>query len=64
MGLARFFILRVLHEGPLHGYAITHLVERTTNACCSPTEGTLVALAIAGVVNLVLVAPLVLMALR
>lgn len=41
MGLSKFFILRVLHEGPLHGYDIARLVERTTNGCCSPTEGTI-----------------------
>jgi DNA-binding PadR family transcriptional regulator len=41
MGLSKFFILRILHEGPLHGYDIARLVERTTNGCCSPTEGTI-----------------------
>jgi PadR family transcriptional regulator, regulatory protein PadR len=41
MGLSKFFILRVLHDGPLHGYDIARLVERTTNGCCSPTEGTI-----------------------
>ncbi|MCQ4160529.1 PadR family transcriptional regulator [Roseomonas sp. GC11] len=41
MGLSKFFILRVLHNGPLHGYDIARLVERTTNGCCSPTEGTI-----------------------
>ncbi|MFB9972261.1 PadR family transcriptional regulator [Pseudoroseomonas cervicalis] len=41
MGLSKFFILRVLHYGPLHGYDIARLVERTTNGCCSPTEGTI-----------------------
>ena len=41
MGLSKFFILRVLHEGPMHGYDITRAVERTTGGCCSPTEGTI-----------------------
>ncbi len=41
MGLSKFFILRVLHDGPLHGYDIARLVARTTNGCCSPTEGTI-----------------------
>lgn len=41
MGLSTFFILRVLHDGPLHGYDIARLVERTTRGCCSPTEGTI-----------------------
>jgi PadR family transcriptional regulator, regulatory protein PadR len=41
MGLSKFFILRVLHDGPLHGYDIARLVERTTGGCCSPTEGTI-----------------------
>ncbi|MGM0562381.1 MAG: PadR family transcriptional regulator [Pseudomonadota bacterium] len=41
MGLSRFFILRVLHDGPLHGYDIARTVERTTHGCCSPTEGAL-----------------------
>ncbi len=41
MGLSKFFILRVLHEGPMHGYDIARAVERTTGGCCSPTEGTI-----------------------
>jgi len=41
MGLSKFFILRVLHDGPLHGYDIARAVERTTGGCCSPTEGTI-----------------------
>ncbi|WP_372619271.1 PadR family transcriptional regulator [Falsiroseomonas sp.] len=41
MGLSKFFILRVLHDGPLHGYDIARLVARTTGGCCSPTEGTI-----------------------
>ena len=41
MSLSKFFILRVLHDHPMHGYDITRAVERTTNGCCSPTEGTI-----------------------
>ena len=41
MGLSKFFILRVLHDGPMHGYDIARAVDRTTNGCCSPTEGTI-----------------------
>lgn len=41
MGLSKFFILRVLHDGPAHGYDIARAVERTTRGCCSPTEGTI-----------------------
>jgi DNA-binding PadR family transcriptional regulator len=41
MGLSKFFILRVLHDGPLHGYDIARAVERVTGGCCSPTEGTI-----------------------
>ena len=41
MGLSKFFILRVLHEGPMHGYDIARAVERATGGCCSPTEGTI-----------------------
>lgn len=41
MGLSKFFILRVLHDRPMHGYDIARAVERTTGGCCSPTEGTI-----------------------
>ena len=41
MGLSKFFILRVLHDGPMHGYDIARTVERTTGGCCSPAEGTI-----------------------
>ncbi len=40
MGLSKFFILRVLHDGPMHGYDIARTVARVTGGCCSPTEGT------------------------
>jgi len=41
MSLSKFFILSVLHQKPMHGYDIARTVERTTNGCCSPTEGTI-----------------------
>ncbi len=41
MSLSRFFILRVLHEQPLHGYEITKQVSTITSGCCAPTEGSL-----------------------
>lgn len=41
MGLSKFFILRVLHDGPMHGYEVARAVEQTTGGCCSPTEGTI-----------------------
>ena len=41
MDLSKFFILRVLHDGPMHGYGVARSVERTTGRCCSPTEGTI-----------------------
>jgi DNA-binding PadR family transcriptional regulator len=41
MSLSKLFILRVLHDRPMHGYDITRTVERTTNGCCSPSEGTI-----------------------
>jgi DNA-binding PadR family transcriptional regulator len=41
MGLSKFFILRVLQDGPLHGYDVARAVERVTGGCCSPTEGTI-----------------------
>ena len=41
MGLSKFFILRVLHDGPMHGYEVARAVDHTTRGCCSPTEGTI-----------------------
>ncbi|PWC38778.1 PadR family transcriptional regulator [Azospirillum sp. TSO22-1] len=41
MSLSKFFILSVLHQNPMHGYDVARAVERTTNGCCSPTEGTI-----------------------
>jgi DNA-binding PadR family transcriptional regulator len=41
MGLSKFFILRVLQDGPMHGYDVARAVQRVTGGCCSPTEGTI-----------------------
>jgi DNA-binding PadR family transcriptional regulator len=41
MSLSKFFILSVLHSKPMHGYEIARAVDRTTQGCCSPTEGTI-----------------------
>lgn len=40
MSLSKYFVLCVLHHKPMHGYEVVQAVERTTNGCCSPTEGT------------------------
>jgi DNA-binding PadR family transcriptional regulator len=40
MSLSKFFVLCVLHQKPMHGYEVVQAVERTTDGCCSPTEGT------------------------
>lgn len=39
MSLSKFFVLRVLMDGPSHGYDIARAVERVTAGCCSPTAG-------------------------
>lgn len=39
--LSRVFILRVLHQRPMHGYELARAVERTIRGCCAPTEGTI-----------------------
>ena len=41
MSLSKFFILCVLHERSMHGYDIAAEVERKTDGCCSPREGTI-----------------------
>jgi len=41
MSLSKFFILSALDEKPLHGYDIASEVERKTDGCCSPKEGTI-----------------------
>lgn len=40
MSLSKFFVLSVLHQRPMHGYEVVQAVERSTQGCCSPTEGT------------------------
>ena len=40
MSLSKFFVLCVLHQKAMHGYEVVQAVEKTTNGCCSPTEGT------------------------
>ena len=40
MSLSKFFVLCVLHQKPMHGYEVVQAVEKTTDGCCSPTEGT------------------------
>ncbi|MEZ0471807.1 PadR family transcriptional regulator [Luteimonas salinilitoris] len=41
MSLSKFFVLRVLHRQPMHGYEVVQAVAKTTRGCCSPTEGTI-----------------------
>ncbi len=41
MSLSKFFILAVLHERPMHGYEVARIVAKTTEGCCTPTEGTI-----------------------
>lgn len=41
MSLSRFFILRTLHEGPTHGYAILESLKLFTEGCCIPAFGTI-----------------------
>ena len=40
-GSADLLILALVDEQALHGYDIARAVERTTNGCCSPSEGAL-----------------------
>ena len=41
MSLSKFFILCVLQSDDLHGYDIAKAVERRTDGCCAPKEGTI-----------------------
>lgn len=41
MSLSRFFILRTLHEGPTHGYALLEDLKIFTRGCCTPAYGTI-----------------------
>jgi DNA-binding PadR family transcriptional regulator len=41
MSLSKFFILRALHDRPMHGYELSQAVQTITGGCCSPAEGTI-----------------------
>lgn len=41
MSLSRFFILRTLHKGPTHGYALLETLKEFTQGCCTPAYGTI-----------------------
>lgn len=41
MGLSKFFILRVLHTEPSHGYSVLEKLADFTEGCCVPTYGTI-----------------------
>lgn len=41
IGLTKIFILKILHEGPNHGYGILKQLESLTQGCCTPTFGTI-----------------------
>ncbi|MHB1339007.1 MAG: PadR family transcriptional regulator [Bellilinea sp.] len=41
MSLSRFFILRTLHEGATHGYALLEDLKVFTQGCCTPAYGTI-----------------------
>lgn len=41
IGLTKIFILKILSEGPNHGYGILKQLEALTQGCCTPTFGTI-----------------------
>jgi DNA-binding PadR family transcriptional regulator len=41
IGLSKFFILKILYEGPSYGYEILKKVADLTDGCCAPTVGTI-----------------------
>jgi len=41
IGLTKIFILKILSEGPNHGYGILKQLEALTHGCCTPTFGTI-----------------------
>ena len=41
MSLSRFFVLRTLHDGPTHGYALLENLKIFTHGCCAPAYGTI-----------------------
>jgi len=40
-GLSKFYVLKILYEGPLHGYGILKKLTALTGGCCIPTFGTI-----------------------
>lgn len=40
-GLSKFYVLKILYEGPLHGYGILKELSALTGGCCIPTVGTI-----------------------
>lgn len=41
IGLSKFFVLKILYEGPSYGYEILKKVANLTDGCCAPTVGTI-----------------------
>ncbi len=41
IGLTKIFILKILSQGPNHGYGILKQLESLTHGCCTPTFGTI-----------------------
>jgi PadR family transcriptional regulator PadR len=41
IGLSKFFVLKILYEGPSYGYQITKKLNELTEGCCAPTAGTI-----------------------
>lgn len=41
IGLTKILILKILSEGPNHGYGILKQLESLTRGCCTPTFGTI-----------------------
>ncbi len=41
IGLTKIFILKILFQGPNHGYGILKQLESLTHGCCTPTFGTI-----------------------
>lgn len=40
-GLSKFYVLKILYEGPSHGYGILKKLTALTGGCCIPTFGTI-----------------------
>ncbi|MCX5831548.1 MAG: PadR family transcriptional regulator [Deltaproteobacteria bacterium] len=41
IGFTKILVLKVLSEGPNHGYGILKELQSMTNGCCTPTLGTI-----------------------